>query len=71
MKLETKKDKSITFRISEEDFRYLNAVSFMAGMTVSKFVRTMIDASINGAKVAVSQGKVNLEDIETLCNNKL
>ena len=71
MKLETKKDKSITFRISEEDFRYLNAISFMAGMSVSKYVRTMIDASINGAKVAVNQGKVKLEDIETLCNNKL
>ena len=71
MNLDNKKEKTISLRLNEEDFRYLNAIAFMAGMTVSKFIRTMLDSSINGAKLAVSQGKVKLEDIETLRNDKL
>lgn len=60
------KDKKITFRLSDEDYQYLNAIAFMSGMTVSKYVRTLIDASINAIKVAEKQGKVNLEDFKTV-----
>jgi predicted DNA-binding protein len=71
MKLEKQKEKTISFRVSEEDFRYLNALSFMAGMSVSKFIRSMCDASINACKLQVSKGAIKLEDIETIRNNKL
>lgn len=65
------KNHSITFRISESDYEYLNAVAFMAGMTVSKYIRTLCDASINAVKLSEKQGKVNLEDIKALQHDKL
>lgn len=65
------KSKQITFRISETDYEYLSAVAFMAGMTVSKYIRTLCDASINAVKLSEKQGKVNLEDIKAIQHNKL
>lgn len=63
------KSKQITFRISENDYEYLSAVAFMAGMTVSKYIRTLCDASINAVKLSEKQGKVNLEDIKAIQHN--
>lgn len=63
------KSKQITFRISDTDYEYLSAVAFMAGMTVSKYIRTLCDASINAVKLSEKQGKVNLEDIKAIQHN--
>lgn len=69
--LQEVKDRRITIRLPSKDFEYLQAVSFMAGMTVSKYIRTLCDASINAVKLSEKQGKVNLEDIKALFDDKL
>lgn len=64
-----KKDKRIAIRISESDYDYLSAVAYMAGMNVSKYVRTLCDASINAAKMQELQGRLNIEDFKKLRND--
>lgn len=67
--LQENKVKKISIRLSENDYSYLQALSYMAGMTVSKYIRTLCDASINAIKISEKQGKVNIEDIKTLLND--
>lgn len=65
------KDKKISIRISENDYRYLAVVAFMAGMNVSKYVRTLLDASINAMKIGEAKGQVKLEDFKDILDHKL
>lgn len=67
--LTEKKEKRIAIRISESDYDYLSAVAYMAGMNVSKYVRTLCDASINAAKMQELQGRLNIEDFKKLRND--
>ena len=67
--LTEKKEKRIAIRIAEKDYDYLSAVAYMAGMTVSKYVRTLCDASINAAKMQELQGRLNIEDFKKLRND--
>lgn len=67
--LQENKVKKISIRLSENDYSYLQALSYMAGMTVSKYIRTLCDASINAIKISEKQGKVNIEDIKTLLDD--
>lgn len=69
--IEQNKDKRITIRLNSQDYEYLQILSFMGGMTVSKYMRALCDASINALKVSVKQGKVNIEDVKALFDNKL
>ena len=69
--IEKKKDKVLTIRMNEKDYEYLQIVSFMAGMTVSRYARTLLDATINACKVAEKEGKINIENIKAVRNNKL
>lgn len=65
------KEKSITFRVSEEDFLNLKFVANIAGMTVSQYMRSLAYSSISAVKVMKSQGKVKDEDIKAVFNDKL
>lgn len=67
--VDLKKDKRITLRISESDFDYLRAVSYMAGMSVSQYLRMLTQASISAAKVQEQKGAFKLEDIKALFND--
>ena len=67
--LTEKKEKRIVIRIAETDYDYLSAVAYMAGMNVSKYVRTLCDASINAAKMQELQGRLNIEDFKKLRND--
>lgn len=69
--LDEKKDRRITIRMSESDFDYLSAVAYMAGMTVSKYLRMLAQASISAAKVQEQKGVYKLEDIKALFDNQL
>lgn len=69
--IDEKKDRRITIRVSASDFDYLAAVAYMAGMNVSKYLRTLAQASISAAKVQEQKGVFKLEDIKTLFNHKL
>lgn len=67
--LEEKKDRRITIRISGSDFDYLNAVAYMSGMTVSKYLRMIAQASISAAKVQEQKGVFKLENLKALFND--
>lgn len=69
--LQENKDKKISVRISAKDYEYLSIVAYMAGMTVSKYIRTLCDASINALKISEAKGQVKIEDFKTLLDNKL
>lgn len=65
------KEKSVTFRLSEEDFLNLKFVANMAGMSVSQYIRSLAYSSISAVKVMKSQGKVSNEDFKAVFNDKL
>jgi predicted DNA-binding protein len=67
--LQENKDKKISIRISGKDYDYLQAIAYMAGMTVSRYIRTLCDASINAVKVSEKQGRLNIEDIKAILND--
>lgn len=67
--LSEKKDKKISIRFSDDDYLYLQALAYLAGMNVSKYVRTLCDASINAIKLSEKKGKINIEDIKALLND--
>lgn len=69
--IDQKKDRRITVRIAESDYKYLAAVAYMAGMNVSKYVRMIAQASISAAKVQEQKGAFKIEDIEAIFNDKL
>ena len=50
-----KKDKSMTFRLSSEDYGWLEKAAYNMGTTPSKLVRQMIQMSINATKAATSK----------------
>lgn len=69
--IEQNKDKRVTIRLNSQDYVYLQILSFMGGMNVSKYIRALCDASINALKLSVKQGKVNLEDVKALLDHQL
>lgn len=69
--IDKKKDRRITIRISSSDYDYLAAVSYIAGMNVSKYIRTLAQASISAAKVQEQKGAFKVEDIKALLDHKL
>lgn len=71
MKVETAKKKKVEIRISEDDYKYLKIAAYSMGQSVSGMLRMISQASINAAKIQVQQGKIKLEDIEILYNDKL
>lgn len=69
--IDKKKDRRITVRVAESDYKYLAAVAYMAGMNVSGYIRMIARASISAAKVQEREGAFKIEDIETILDNKL
>ena len=67
--IDKKKDRRITIRISSSDFDYLAAVAYIAGMNVSKYIRTLAQASISAAKVQEQKGAFKVEDIKALLDD--
>lgn len=50
-----KKDRSMTFRLSSEDYGWLEKAAYNMGTTPSKLVRQMIQISINASKAAAEK----------------
>lgn len=48
----------------------MSVIAFTAGMTVSGYIRTMINAAVAAAKVSEAQGKINLADFDKIINAK-
>lgn len=62
----SKKTKSITVRLAEEDYKYLKAIARMAGQNVSGYIRMLSNMSITALKVKMQTGEIKREDIQTL-----
>lgn len=65
------KNKTIQVRVSESDHRYIQVISQMVGMTPSQYVRSLIQATVNAAKIQEQKGAFNIEDFESVLNDKL
>lgn len=64
-----KKDRSVTIRMNSTDYDYLAAVSYVAGMTVSAYLRTLAQATVNAAKAQEKQGAFKVEDIKAILHD--
>lgn len=62
----SKKTKSITVRLADDDYKYLKAVAKLAGQNVSGYIRMLSNMSITALKVKMQTGEIKYADIETL-----
>lgn len=63
------KTKVVQVRVSESDHKYLLIVAKIAGMTPSQYVRSLIQATVNAAKVQEQKGVLRVEDFEGILND--
>lgn len=56
--IKDKKDKTMTFRLTQEEYSWLEKASYTMGSTPSKFVRQLIQMSINAQKASEEALKV-------------
>ena len=66
-----KKEKSFIFRIEEKDYLLLQVQASKANMTVSAYLRMMIDTSIRPLKDKIRNKELTYEDCKTILYNKL
>jgi hypothetical protein len=64
-----KKSKSITVRFTDDDYKYLKAISKMAGQNVSGYIRMLSNMSITAIKTKLRTGEVKYEDFQALLND--
>lgn len=65
------KSKTIQVRVTEADYKYLQMVSAMCGMNPSQYVRTLIKATVNAAKVKEKKGGLAVEDFNAVFDDQL
>lgn len=63
------KSKTIQVRVSETDHKYLQIVAKMVGMTTSQYVRSLIQATVNAARVQEQKGALKVEDFEGILDD--
>jgi len=69
MKSKKVKNKTIKFRISEEDYYLLYYLACNANMTVSRYIRFCFTKPLASVKAQLDKGILTDEDIKTICNN--
>lgn len=55
--IKDKKDKTMTFRLTSEEYSWLEKAAYSMGSTPSKFVRQLIQMSINATKQAEKENQ--------------
>lgn len=63
------KSKTVQVRVSESDYKYLLIISKMVGITPSQYVRSLIQATVNAAKVQEQKGALKIEDFEGILDD--
>lgn len=63
------KSKSITVRLSEEDYKYLKVVAKLTGSDVSTYTRMMLNLSITAVKTKLKTGEIKDADFQALLND--
>lgn len=61
-----KKSKSVTVRLSENDYKYLTAIAKLAGQNVSGYIRMLANMSITAMKTKIKTGEIKDADIKAL-----
>lgn len=64
-----KKNKSVTVRFTENDYKYLKAVAKMAGQNVSGYIRMLSNMSITAMKSKIKMGEIKDADFKALLND--
>ena len=64
-----KKQKSLTVRFTENDYKYLKAIAKMAGQNVSGYIRMLANMSITAMKTKIKTGVVNDADFKALLDD--
>lgn len=54
----------MTFRLTEQEYAYLEQSAYMMGTTPSKFVRQLIQMAINTTKLAEQKAKEATEEMK-------
>lgn len=62
--IKEKKTKTMTFRLTEEEFRFLEKASYNMGSTPSRLVRQLIQVMINAQKAA-DRSKEGINNVVT------
>lgn len=65
------KTKRIEVRLTESEYKLFKLSAYSIGSTPSELVRMFINSTINQIKIKVQLGEINLEDYETILNDKL
>ena len=63
------KTKTVQVRVSETDHKYLIIISKMVGMTPSQYVRSLIQAHVNAARIQEEKGALKVEDFEAILDD--
>lgn len=63
------KTKTVQVRVSETDHKYLIIISKMVGMTPSQYVRSLISATVNAARIQEQKGALKVEDFEAILDD--
>jgi hypothetical protein len=63
------KTKTVQVRVSETDHKYLIIISKMVGMTPSQYVRSLIQATVNAARIQEQKGALKVEDFEAILDD--
>lgn len=67
--IKEKKDASITIRMTSEEKFLFSVAAYQAGLTPSKMLRMIMDASINAIKLQITKGEIDLEDYKKLLDD--
>lgn len=64
--IKDKKTKTMTFRLTEEEYSYLEQSAYLMGTSASKFVRQLIQMAINTTKLAQKRAEEDKKTKEEL-----
>ena len=63
------KTKTVQVRVSETDHKYLIIISTMVSMTPSQYARSLIQATVNAARIQEQKGALKVEDFEAILDD--
>lgn len=66
MKLEEKKTTRLQVRVNEIDLQILKFVSSCVGLSVSKYIRMLVNGTLAPVKLSLQKGELKWEDIQTI-----
>ena len=64
-----KKNKSVTVRFTDNDYKYLKGIAKMAGQNVSGYIRMLSNMSITAMKTKIKTGVIKNADFQALLDD--